>query len=160
MAKLCFDIKRYFQMVAARWLHQVQIQIPFHNNSTLKNAILSLAEYGEITIDPIIKNVAMVRSAWIAKKSPETTIRFPASLSSAAATWQENRKCADRFDSGSQAWKRVYALGTISCCILTIISWPQIYSWLSDSIHGISRASYQDIGTGGIAPGWDSDAGF
>ena len=30
------------------------------NNSTLKNAILSLAEYGEITVDLIIKNVAMV----------------------------------------------------------------------------------------------------
>ncbi|KLE82461.1 flagellar brake protein [Klebsiella aerogenes] len=40
------------------------------NNSTLKNAILSLAEYGEITVDLIIKNVAMV-TLDSEEKSPE-----------------------------------------------------------------------------------------
>lgn len=52
------------------------------HNALLKNAVLMLAEYGEITIDLVVKNVIVITLITLMKRV-RATIRYPASLSSA-----------------------------------------------------------------------------
>ncbi len=76
-----FDIKDISDGGCALMTKTPNLKFLSHN-ALLKNAVLMLAEYGEITIDLVVKNVIVITRITLMKRV-RATIRYPASLSSA-----------------------------------------------------------------------------
>lgn len=76
-----FDIKDISDGGCALMTKTPNLKFLSHN-ALLKNAVLMLAEYGEITIDLVVKNVIVITLITLMKRV-RATIRYPASLSSA-----------------------------------------------------------------------------
>jgi c-di-GMP-binding flagellar brake protein YcgR len=76
-----FDIKDISDGGCALMTKTPNLKFLSHN-ALLKNAVLMLAEYGEITIDLVVK-MSLLSPLMTLMKRVKATIRYPASLSSA-----------------------------------------------------------------------------